>query len=39
MVVRSFGVTQDWISKERVAKNYPAAFIQFEALYNRWRPK
>ncbi len=39
MVVRSFAVTQDWIRKERVAKNYPAAYIQFESLYNHWRPK
>lgn len=39
MALRTFGVTQDWIIKARVAKNYPTAYIQFEYLYNRWRPK
>lgn len=39
MVLRTFAVTQGWITKERVAKKYPTAYIQFENLYNRWRPK
>ncbi|MGA2985175.1 MAG: DUF4760 domain-containing protein [Terriglobia bacterium] len=39
MVLRTFAVTQVWINKERNTKKYPTAYIQFENLYNRWRPK
>lgn len=39
MLLRTFGVCRDWINKERVSKQYPTAYIQFEYLYERWRPK
>jgi len=38
-VIKSFGVTEGWIKKERVARNQPSGYIRFENLYNRWRSK
>ena len=39
MVLRTFMVSQSWIGRQRLEKNYPTAYIQFENLYNRWKPR
>jgi len=38
-VLKCFKVTQKWVEDERTRRNQPTGYIQFEKLYNRWKPK